>query len=164
MRRDSVGLHLRLTNGKMVTVVDDVVDTAGAWPTWFHFMGVSSVLGYYVLFAQYKEGSSIYLVNGRTGWRVMVDGLPVASPDGSRFVTTSLSDLYYNPERLQVWRVDRDTLRREWGLTPERSYPHHVRWLSNRTFEFARTNGFVPEGVDTAQLDKMGHWVTSAKR
>src|SRR2546427_5860382 len=88
VRRDSTGLHLRLTNGTTLSVPDD---TVGAWPTWFHYIGVSSALGYYVLWAQHVEGGSIRLVNARTGWSVLIPDLPIVSPNRRHFVTTSMT-------------------------------------------------------------------------
>jgi len=164
VRRDSTGLHLRLTSGTTLSVPDDTVDTAGAWPTWFHYIGISSALGYYVLWAQHVEGAAIRLVNARTGWSVLIPDLPVVSPDRGRFVTTATTFERGDPERLQVWRVEADTLRREWGFVPNYWVPEKVRWLSNRSFEFVHTRleptTAVREAVDTAEIDSGGHWVT----
>ena len=158
-RRDRLGLHLRLTNGRTKSVVDD---TASAQPTGFFYLGVCSALGYYVLSAQYDEGSAVHLVNARTGWSVEIANLPTVSPDRRRFVTLSLGHERYDPERVQVWLVQGDTLRKEWSLVPEYDDPHDVRWLSNRSFEFAHSR-FEPTiaiVVDTAAIDSTGQWAT----
>ena len=153
-----------IANGTMLSVVDDTVDTARAWPTWFHYMGFSSALGYYVLWAQHIEGASIRLVNARTGWGVTIADLPIVSPDGRHFVTATQAMERYNPERLVVWRVAGDTLRREWGFVPDSWVPDEVRWLSNRSFKFAHMqlglNSAVRAAVDTAEIDSAGHWTT----
>jgi hypothetical protein len=123
---------------------------------------VCSALGYYVLSAQYDEGSAVRLVNARTGWSVEIAGLPTVSPDRRRFVTLSLGHERYNPERVQVWLVQGDTLRKEWSLVPEYDDPHDVRWLSNRSFEFAHSR-FEPTisiVVDTAAIDSTGQWAS----
>jgi hypothetical protein len=70
----------------------------------------------------------------------------------------------YNPERLIVWRVDGDTLQREWGLVPDYWVPDEVRWLSNRSFEFAHIqlglNSATRAAVDTAEIGATGQWST----
>jgi hypothetical protein len=159
VRRDSVGLHLRLANGRVVKVVDD---SSGPRPTGFYYVGMCPTLGYYVLSAQYDEGSSIRLMNAVTGWSVFIDDVPIVSPDRRRFVTISLGQERYDPERLQVWRVEDDTLRKEWGFVPIYSDPHDVRWLSNRSFEFthSRFEPTIAVVVDTAEIDAAGHWTT----
>jgi hypothetical protein len=159
VRRDSVGLHLRLANGRVVKLVDD---STGPRPTWFYYIGMCPALGYFALSAQYDEGSSIRLMNARTGWSVLIDNLPVVSPDRKRFVTISLGQERYDPERLQVWVVEDDMLRKEWGFVPNYPDPHEARWLSNRRFEFTHSR-FEPTNsvvVDTAEIDAAGHWIT----
>jgi hypothetical protein len=163
VRRDNVVLHLRLTGGKMISVVND---TTGQEATDFSYLGASAAVGYYVLWAQHDEGSSIRLVNVRTGWSVIIDAMPVVSPDRHHIVTASQSQERYNPERLVVWYLEGDTLRREWALTPPDAWvPTKVRWLSNRSFEFVHTRAWPPgsferQASDTAQVDSAGHWTT----
>jgi len=139
-------------NGRVLNVVHD---TARESPIYFFYLGMCSDLGYYVLWAQPYEGHFIRLVNARTGWSTLVDDMPMISPDRRRFVTVALDrEVHSNPE-LVVWRVDGDTLRREWDLVPTYWTPEHIRWLSNRSFAFAHG-----EAVDTAEIDRAGRWTT----
>jgi len=167
-RRDSAGLHLRLANGTTLNVVDDTADTAGAWPVWFSFLGTSSGIGYYVLWAQHTEGYAIRLISTRTGWSTVVHDLPIVSPDRRRFVTATQIMVRYNPERIAVWRVEGDTLRHEWGLETMDWVPDRVHWLSSRSFEFDRMSpviaALVREATDTAELDATGTWVSRVER
>lgn len=152
VRRDAVALHLGLTNGRELSVVHD---TTSERPVYFFFLGICSSLGYYLLWAQPYEGHFIRLVNARTGWSTLIDDMPMVSPDGRRFATVALDrEVHSNPE-LVVWRVDGDTLRREWRLVPTYWTPERVHWLSNRSLEFAHG-----EGVDTAEVDSTGIWTT----
>ena len=88
-----------------------------------------------------------------------------AAPDvpGSRFVVTEQNTEIYNPQRLQVWRVARDTLGLEWGLTPDSDswIPDSVRWLSNSAFRYVRASPpDAPEvwRPDTARLNPGSGW------
>jgi hypothetical protein len=169
VRRDSAGLQLRLSNGRTLTVVNDTVDTSGAWPSWFHYLGTSDALGYHVLWAQHTEGGTIRIVNARSGWSADISDLPIASPDRRRFVTASQAMERYNPERLQVWRVEGDTLRPEWSLVFDfAEVPGEVRWLSARSFEFARMRAligaFQREALDTVELNSIGVWSIRSQR
>ncbi len=159
VRRDGAALRLRLTSGQVLSVAND---TVGRGALFYSFLGFCPRLGYYALWAQRYEGHFIRLVNARTGWSVLVDDMPTVSPDARRFVTLALEmEVRLNTD-IVVWRVDGDTLRREWEFQPEYSDPHDVRWLSNRSFEFAhsRSSPTIAVVVDTAEIGAAGQWVT----
>jgi hypothetical protein len=160
-QRDRLGLHLRLTSGKTITVVND---SMGSTPMWFYYFGRCSALGYYVLSAQWDEGSSMRLLNSTTGWTVLVDDIAAVSPDRRRFVTTSINLEHRSVERLQVWRIAGDTMQHEWGLEARTWLPGEVRWVSNRAFEFSHMRVELPAierlVVDTATVDSAGRWTT----
>src|SRR5207247_1294409 len=164
VRRSGAALRLRLTSGRVLSVVDDTVDTAAASPTWFSYLGMCSGIPYYVLWAQHVEGSAIRLVNIRTGWGVTIRDLPIVSPDRRHFVTATQTQVMYHPERLAVWRVEADTLVHEWGLETMDWIPVQVRWVSSRGFQFDRQRAGLHisarEAIDTAEVDSVGRWST----
>src|SRR5438034_751611 len=159
VRRDSAALHLRLTTGRILDVVQDTVGQSGVY---YFFLGLSPKLGYYVRWAQLYEGHHIRLVNSRTGWSTLVDDMPTVSPDGRRLVTLALDREVRLTTNIVVWHVEGDTLRKEWDFVPDYTDPHDVRWLSNQSFEFAhsRSSPTIAVVVDTAAIDRTGQWLT----
>jgi hypothetical protein len=146
-----------------MTVSADTAEDAYAVP---YYIGTLSTLGYYVLFIQHYEGSAVQLINVRTGWSTYLRDMPILSPDRRRFVVAEQNPERYDPQRLQIWHVERDTLRLEWGLTPKGDawIPDSVRWLSSSSFRFVR--GAPPEGPeqwtpDTAKLNTRKAWTTA---
>ncbi len=148
-----------MTSGRVVNLAHD---TVGQSALYFFFLGLWPRFGYYVLWAQPYEGHFIRLVNARTGWSVFVDDMPVLSPDARRFVTIARDREVDLNTDITVWRIDGDTLRKEWDFVPEYSDPHNERWVSNRSFEFAHSvsSPTIAVVVDTAEIDATGQWVT----
>ena len=135
VRRDSAALHLRLTTGRILDVVQDTVGQSGVY---YFFLGLSPKLGYYVRWAQLYEGHHI------------------------RLVTLALDREVRLTTNIVVWHVEGDTLRKEWDFVPDYTDPHDVRWLSNQSFEFAhsRSSPTIAVVVDTAAIDRTGQWLT----
>lgn len=128
----------------------------------FSYLGTLSRPAYHVVSVQYYEGSAMLLVHATTGASQMVDGVPVASPDG-RFVAVASADLgaAYNPNRLSVWVVAGDSLARVWSLEPEGWMPGAVRWIGSTKFEVQRIAFDSDAGrervIDTATIERRGN-------
>ncbi len=144
-------LRLRLDNGRLFTIRDD---TTRFGPTEYSFLGHLPKPDYFVLHAQFVEGNAIRLVNARTGWSVFVDDLPVPSPDATRLVTASLAlEAAFNPNRLAVWIVDADTIKREWALEPQEWGPAEPQWLTALSFRVIRMHVARQPPYPTVPLD-----------
>jgi hypothetical protein len=98
------------------------------------------------------EGGQFLLIDERTGAELDIDGVPIVSPDGSRFATASL-DLVagHVPNRLAVYRFTPDGIEREWVHEPRGWGPSEVEWLDATTLRFQR---------NTIDLDTAPHTVS----
>lgn len=85
------------------------------------------------------EGGAWLLVAHGTGDTTRVAGPPVVSPDGARFVATSL-DLVagHDPNLLEVWRVTEAGFEPEYTQRPTGWGPSDARWIGPDTVAFLR--------------------------
>lgn len=90
-----------------------------------------------VLEVIFYEGGQFLLVDEQTGAQHDIDGMPVASPDGARFVTTSL-DLVagHQANRIAIYRVTADGIVREWAEEPREWGPSQAEWIEPGTVRF----------------------------
>jgi hypothetical protein len=80
-------------------------------------LGPVRQLGYHLVERTYYEGRDYLLINSSTGHRTALPDMPVISPGGRRILVASMDyEAGYQPNLLQVWRVTRDSLVREWEL------------------------------------------------
>jgi hypothetical protein len=68
-----------------------------------------------------SEGGDSYLIDARSGRQTQLDGVPVFSPDGRRFVVAQFENETQN--NLEVWRRDGDSAKLEWFHSFEQSFP-----------------------------------------
>lgn len=96
--------------------------------------------GYSLIHAQYWEGSSVVLVDDRTGNRTVLPETPLRSPGGDRFAVLSFDlEAGYSPNTVQVWSLAGDRPRMEWEHEPERWGPTAGQWRDNETLTFTRS-------------------------
>jgi hypothetical protein len=90
-----------------------------------------------VLEVIYYEGGQFLLVDERTGDAEPIDAMPLVSPDGARFVTTSL-DLVagHQPNRIAVYRLEPGGIVEEWAETPRDWGPSHAEWIDPANIRF----------------------------
>lgn len=95
---------------------------------------------------RYYEGSAYMLVEP-DGVHILVAGPPTFSPDSSRFASLSMDlEAEYNPNEVQVWRVDRDHPRLEFAITSGEWGPSNAVWAGSDTLYFE-------QHFPTAKLD-----------
>jgi hypothetical protein len=123
---------IRLEYGDSVILADSVRDD---WSSdrLYSYREYLANIGYHVVEVQYVEGGAYLLVNTRTGEKQVVCGVPVPSPDGARFVLTSVDlDAEYLPTTVQVWTVGEDGVQMEWRFDPlevqEGVFPYDELW------------------------------------
>lgn len=132
-------LRLRLASGLPVTLTDTLAE--GDHHHRFVYLGFHPAQGLHVVALTYYEGGTVLLFHDRTGEGVLVPGAPVFSPDGRRFLSTSMDlEAGYDPNRLELWRVDPASGLRceavidggdQWG-------PDSVAWVGPDTVRFTR--------------------------
>jgi hypothetical protein len=92
-----------------------------------------------VLEVIFYEGGQFLLVDEHSGEERIIDGLPVGSPDGTRFVTTSL-DLVagHQANRIAIYRVRDGAIEREWAEEPRGWGPSEAEWIEPGVVRFRR--------------------------
>lgn len=133
-------LRIRLLNGRTALFTDDTVASP-------HF-GLSRYAGYqqtihsHIVHHYNYEGSGAWIVvDDSTGDSRIVFGMPVASPDGRRFVLTSMADeAGYDPGMIEIWRIVNRRPEKEFsydtGSSPwQASDPV---WLDSSTIDFIK--------------------------
>lgn len=131
-KRSGGKLILQLSSGKTLTI-EDTEQLA------FNYVEYLSCIDYYLLHVQRYEGTAYRLVSARTGEQYRIQDIPVLSPGRKRFVTASF-DLAagYNPNKIQIWRVDKDTLHLEWSLEPKKWGPSDPVWVNEERLRITK--------------------------
>lgn len=91
---------------------------------------------FFVFMGFYWEGRNYQVYSEKDGKRVIMNGIPQISPDGSSVLTTPFdAGTYFNSSNIELWKFDGNSLKKvisfSSGLdfgTPWRSY-----WLDNNT-------------------------------
>lgn len=138
-------LRIRLLDGRTAVFKDDT--TRGLKFAVPRYAGYLKAICSHVLHIIQYEGSGAYLVvDDSTGDSTIVFGRPVASPDGTRFVLTSMAGAGagYDGSMIEVWRMV--------GRKPEKEFSYDTEngpweasdavWRDSVTIDFLK-NRFV---------------------
>lgn len=117
MRRDKIGLHIRIAAGRVVVLRDNHRDCAAAIQ--HLYLGTIPPSRSHVAYAGHYEGDHDVLIDIAPGGTTNLQSLPVVSPTGLRFVTAS-ADIVTgdNPNALQIWSMTRAGPELEWNARP----------------------------------------------
>jgi hypothetical protein len=99
-------LRIKLLSGRTATYLDDT--TAGLKFFLPRYDGYLKTIHSHLIHILQYEGSGAYIVvDDSTGDSTIVFGKPVGSPDGTRFVVTSMAGAGagYDASMIQVWRI-----------------------------------------------------------
>ena len=154
-------LRLRLGAGRTVVLVDSIVDGGGH--RHYLYRGRRAGLGVHVVELSYYEGGTHLVYHERTGQEETVPGPPLPSPDGRRFASASIDlEAGYDPNRLEIWRVEPSGLHRELVVDGEDAWgPDSVRWVSPSVVRFTRV---VLEQPDMARRTSTRRLVRTGAR
>lgn len=161
-------LQIKLLNGKTASLFDDT--TAGLEFSLPRYAGyLKSIHSHVVHIVQY-EGSGAYIVlDDSTGDSTIVFGEPIASPDGARFVLTSMAGYGagYDGSMIEVWRMVGRKPEMEFSYDTENSpwEASDAVWRDSVTIDFDK-NTFVsfdkPARKAPGRLTRTGTtWVIS---
>jgi len=106
------------------------------------FLGFLEPIDHYLVRTIMFEGNRFGLVDAETGRLTDLDAPPVVSPDGSRFLTTSL-DLVagHTPNRIRIYRMTAGGPEVEWSLEPSGWGAAHGAWVSNERIALDSVSG-----------------------
>jgi hypothetical protein len=163
-------LRIKLLSGKTASLFDDT--TAGLKTSLPRYAGyLKSIHSHLIHILQYEGSGAYIVVDDSTGDSTIVFGKPVASPDGERFVLTSMAGAGagYDASIIEVWRMV--------GRKPEKEFSYDTYdshweasdavWRDSTTIDFDK-NTFVsfdkPDTKAPGRLTRTGTtWVFSAR-
>jgi len=139
-------LRIRLLNGQTAILKDDT--TAGMSFAIPRYAAYLKAIHSHVIHQYQYEGEGIYfVVDDSTGDSTMVFGMPVVSPDSSRFAFTSMEGLEGgNPGRIEIWRMVGRKPEREFSFDTENEpwEPSDPVWRDSVTLDFFKNRHSSP--------------------
>ncbi|HEY4670666.1 MAG TPA: hypothetical protein VIG78_01265 [Gemmatimonadaceae bacterium] len=134
-------LRIALPNGRTAVFRDDT--TAGEKFGLFRYAGYLRTIRSHIVHRYPYEGTGAFIVvDDSTGESRIVFGMPVASPDGTRFVLTSMAEeAGYDPSMIEIWRMV--------GRKPEREFSYDTEsgweasdpaWVDSVTIDFIKNS------------------------
>ncbi len=139
-------LEIRLLNGRSAVLRDDT--TGGLKFALPRYAGYLKAIHAHSIHQIQYEGYGIYLLlDDSTGDSTILSGKPVVSPDGKRFVVTSIGDVEgNNPSLIEVWRMVGRTPETEFSLETEHEpwEPSDPVWRDSVTVDFIKNTSSSP--------------------
>jgi hypothetical protein len=138
VRRAADRLLFEGTGGGSLALQDD--RSEGDRTVLHRYAGWLPEIGQHLVQTSFYEGGGWLLVDGASTSQTHVIGPPVAAPDRTRFVATSV-DLVagYGPNGIQVWSMAQGFPRLEWGVDGGDAWgASDAVWTGPRTVEFTR--------------------------
>jgi hypothetical protein len=144
--RSSDTIIIRLSNVGAAKRVDRPDEGSGYRRYYYagRFGGDNGTPAFHILDVRTYEGGRIELINAATGDSLVVHGVPLLSPDGTRFVAVAEPDACDFAPGLEIWRVTGDRPVSEYALEPfdcEKNAgwsPDDVRWRTRDTLMLER--------------------------
>ncbi len=131
-------LSFKLKNGMWGSMVDTNADSDQMLV--FNLVYYFQKLGFYLIHVQKWEGDTYYLVDDIRGKKIQLDGIPIFSPDKSKFVVISKDmDAEYNPTSIEVWELSQPGMAKRLDrLEPEKWGPKSARWKNDDCVEIEK--------------------------
>jgi hypothetical protein len=132
--RNADQLLLTLTNGRVLTLTNNVTDPDESKHVVYRFRGPLAGSNFWVLDVTRWESGFVLLINQQTGRRTRLLGRPVLAPKGN-YLVTSNSDMeaHYSPNGLQVWSLEEGIPMLRWNRVVNSWGPEEIRWLNDQT-------------------------------
>lgn len=161
-------LRIRLRDGRMVVLKDDTA--AGPTHTLPRYAGYLETIHSHVVHVLPLEGSGNYrIIDDATGDSTIVWGMPVLSPDGTRFALTSMENEDGSDIGLiEVWKIVNKKPVNEFSYRTENEVwdPSDAVWRDSLTVEFvknSRSDPSEPYVKTTGWLNRTGtRWTLTA--
>lgn len=145
--RDGSELRIHLLNGKTAIFEDDT--TLGEAFKVYRYAGYLKTIHRHVVHRLPYEGSGLYIVlDDSTGDSTTVAGMPVPSPDGTRFALTSASgEADYDQSLIEVWRFNGRSLENEFSYDScnDSWDPFDAVWRDSVTIDFTKRSRLQSE-------------------
>jgi hypothetical protein len=138
IRRRGEQLIIHLRNGNEIALKDINPGESGGKS--YSFRTYLKRVGYFLFEVAYWEGGAFVLVNDSSGKEVVIDHIPIISPDRKRFITASFDiEARYNPNRIQIYRLASIGPMLEWSFEPSESWgPVNPKWINNEEIKLEK--------------------------
>lgn len=152
-------LRIQLLNGRTAVFEDDT--TEGSQFALPRYAGYLKAIHSHVVHRIPYEGSGAYFViNDSTGDSTIVFGMPVVSPDGTRFVFTSMAgEADYDPALIEVWRMVAGRPEKEFSYdsgVDDPWDPSDAVWRDSITIDFVKNSRLAPYPTTAGRLIRTG--------
>jgi hypothetical protein len=131
-------LFVKLKNGKYKKLINNREEDGNSFII-FNYRNKLKDLPFHYFDINYYEGTQVLLVDERNGNEYYINDEPKVSPD-NKFIATASFDLdaSYNPNELNIWRIDPDSLSLVFSIKPNDWGPSNIKWINNSSFNFAK--------------------------
>jgi len=128
VKKDSLGLHLKLNNGKWVTLVLNLrleeLD--------LNFENYFEHYGYFLVRAQWGEGNGYKIINAKTGKQTSIIGAPYFSKNGKYIISINMDLIAgYSPNGFEFLEIRKDSLLKLGSYHPVQWGPYNAKWINN---------------------------------
>lgn len=138
VRREGSKLILTLTNSKTVVFTNDTYelrhDENEESDKYYSYAGQLSDLPYWVVIEDLYEAQNTFLINQQTGTKTVINGRLELSPN-HQYLFAYYSGMVYEDDshELQLFTIDRQSIRQVWQLSPKNWAPSLAHWLNDQT-------------------------------
>ncbi len=137
VRRDARRLVFRTSGGDSVVLVDD--DPAREARGYYLYVGWVPRVEAHAVWGMGYESSALLLMQPASGALTVLDDAPSLSPGATWLGTASFdTEAQEEPNRVQIYRVARDSLRLIWEIAPEDWGPDSLEWQDDSTLVIRR--------------------------
>lgn len=141
--RSGTQLRIQLLGGGAVTFTDDTIPGDGSFEVPRYAGYLKEIRSHVVHRLPYEGSGSWLILDDSTGDSTIVFGMPVVSPDSTRFVVMSAGwEADYDPTLIEVWRMVGRKPEKEFSLEPPWQ-PSDPMWRASDTVAFTR-NTYSP--------------------
>ena len=152
-------LRIQLLDGRIAVLQDDT--TEGVHFALLRYAGYLKAIHSHVVHRIPYEGIGAYLViSDSTGDSTIVFGMPVMSPDGTRFVFTSMAgEADYDPALIEVWRMVARRPEKEFSYDSGKDDPwdpSDAVWRDSTTIDFVKNSRLAPYPTAPGRLVRTG--------
>ena len=167
--RNGTELRIQLLNGQSAVFQDDTAE--GGNFAVYRYAGYQKSIHSHVVHRVPYEGEGLYMVvDDSTGDSTTVAGMPVPSPDGSRFALTSASgEADYDQSLIEVWRFNGRSPANEFSYDASNDSwdPFAAVWRDSATIDFVKRSRLQSDGYarTPARLIRKGtEWILLDRR
>jgi len=106
----------------------------------YQYVGFFQKQKFYIVLAQYYETGEYLLIDGRTGKKYKLWGMPKISPKGDLLISSSDAlgyDVMFNG--IQMWKIEKNgQLNLEWEYKQDQWAPESIDWVNNESFSVVK--------------------------